>query len=225
VNIATNFIVTGVRPGVGDIELVRVGFESQVGFFLSNTVAYTDTVITNGQTISQGLSRPLAAPDIIFEAGDLQQETAFDGGKLAALVTNGQDWITNGVPEFAEIRVHYGPGIIPPADATPQFTYTMNSVGQMYLNSTPFALSEALGTQYFRWGSFDGSTNTPVIYPQSESIRAIEDQVLGGGSEGSGEGGGASVGVWTPAASVLLPVGTNLGGGTTGDPNAGATTP
>ncbi|HZQ48358.1 MAG TPA: Ig domain-containing protein, partial [Verrucomicrobiae bacterium] len=33
-------------------------------------------------------------------------------------------------------------------------------------------------TNFFMWGSFDGSTNTPIIYPDSASIAALESQVF-----------------------------------------------
>lgn len=227
VNPATNFVITAVRPGVGKVEFVRLDFDSQVGFFVSNTVAYTDTVITNGRSISQDLVRPLAFPDILFDAGDLQGGDSDDAFLGVLHTENAAGWLTNGLPEVAAQQARLGPGIIPPSDLTASsFVITLNNVGPTLLNFTPFALSEALATRVFRWGSFDGTTNAPVIYPSGASIREIEEQVLGGGGGGGG-GAAGFVDTWTPAASVLLPVGTNLGGGTGagGTGGGGTTTP
>ena len=57
---------------------------------------------------------------------------------------------------------------------------TFNSVGPLLQNIWPFFLSEANAfTIPFLWGSFDGSTNEPVVYPIGTSIQQIEAQVLG----------------------------------------------
>jgi len=41
-------------------------------------------------------------------------------------------------------------------------------------------LTEANAIDRPIWGSFDGSTNPPVLYPNWFSIQELEQQVLGG---------------------------------------------
>jgi len=58
---------------------------------------------------------------------------------------------------------------------------TFNSVGPLLYNQYPAFLSEANAFIVpFLWGSFDGSTNEPVVYPVGTSIYQVEAQVLGG---------------------------------------------
>ena len=60
---------------------------------------------------------------------------------------------------------------------------TFNKVGPLLQNvyGTNFildGLSESASTTNFIWGSFDGSTNDPVVYPSGTSIADLEAQVL-----------------------------------------------
>ena len=41
-----------------------------------------------------------------------------------------------------------------------------------------FLTEETAFKKGFLWGSFDGSTNDPIVYPQGTSIRQLEAQVL-----------------------------------------------
>jgi hypothetical protein len=73
--------------------------------------------------------------------------------------------------------------MVPSVGATPGLILTLNSVGPMWGNQWPGFLSQADAIQpssFLLWGSFDGSTNAPVVYPFGTSIEAIEAQVLNG---------------------------------------------
>jgi hypothetical protein len=39
-------------------------------------------------------------------------------------------------------------------------------------------LSESTATTNFIWGSYDGSTNAPILYPSGASIMALENEIL-----------------------------------------------
>jgi hypothetical protein len=52
-------------------------------------------------------------------------------------------------------------------------------VGPLYDSQFPGFLSEVSSPRHILWGSFDGSTNEPVVYPVGTSIRQIEAQALG----------------------------------------------
>src|ERR1019366_4450115 len=76
------------------------------------------------------------------------------------------------------------PGLAGPGTIDPPTTIAFNKVGPNYFN---------LGTSYlngpvnlfnhpywvFIWGSFDGTTNDPVVYPNGTSIQNLENEVLG----------------------------------------------
>ncbi len=60
---------------------------------------------------------------------------------------------------------------------------TFNKIGPLLYNfyGTNFlhnGLSELEGTTNFIWGSYDGSTNDPVVYPSGTSIASLEAQIL-----------------------------------------------
>ncbi len=59
-------------------------------------------------------------------------------------------------------------------------TISFNKVGPVFLNMGPGGLWQANGapTSMFIWGSFDGSTNDPVVYPDGTSITNLINQVL-----------------------------------------------
>jgi hypothetical protein len=51
-------------------------------------------------------------------------------------------------------------------------------VGPLLLNTGPTFIDEATGILVFIWASFDGTTNDPIVYPNSRTIRDLENQVL-----------------------------------------------
>ncbi|MFO1499408.1 MAG: hypothetical protein U1G07_13600 [Verrucomicrobiota bacterium] len=224
---STNFVNVGLRPGVGKITLVRHTSDSQLGPFDSNIVTYADTYVLNGREINQNLIRAFNAPDILFDAGDLQGgdgDQAFPIGAALAV-----PW-----PTLANGTQNYGPGTIPPADGpNPGWVFTLNSVGpaiyNIILNGVYFVSEINNFGRFFQWGSFDGSATNPLVYPLNTSIESLEAFVLGGGSSGGGGGGGGGAGsfvdTWTPSTIVLLPPGSLGNTTTTGGGTAGGTTP
>ncbi len=160
----------GLRTGLGKVKFVRVDYDSLFGFFEPFTNYWTDTVITNSGTISQNLERPLAAPDILFDAADLQLGDANNlliglGYTSPALQNNDA---VNGIAFQA------GPGVMQPG-----FVLTFNAVEAIWWNTIGFDNQDELTA--FRvnfWGTFDGSTNEPVVYPVGTSISDVERLVL-----------------------------------------------
>ena len=86
----------------------------------------------------------------------------------------------NGVPALD------GPGVISPVSAPRPINISFNKIGPFIFNQGPFPdgtgfLDEINNTgQGFVWGSFDGTTNNPVVYPIGTSIQDLEQRVLGG---------------------------------------------
>lgn len=175
---ATNFVSAALRAGIDKLNFQRVFYDSDLGFFRPVIHNYTDRYITNNRTVSQRLLRNLdTVPDLLFDAGDtlgggeedltsadsLGRSTDYDGSftNTAGLNDTGA-----GGSDF-----NLGPGII-----TGPRVFTFNTAGRVLYNSRPPPLlSEAEASEIFvLWGSFDGTTNPPVVYPYGVSVDEVE---------------------------------------------------
>lgn len=166
----TNYVITAWRPGVEKVTFVRLTNDFTFGQRpITNT--WTETIYTNRYTapIKQVLQRIVAAPDITISAADLG--TA-DGVPFIMEYNFADGWTNNSAINGAATLD--GPGVIP----TP-IVITFNKVGPSLINQTPNSLGEAGALRYYFWGSFDGSTNAPIVYPNGTSIRNFESIVLG----------------------------------------------
>jgi len=150
---ANSFVNGAWRPGVDRITFVPQPVDSLTGAFLLMTNQFTDAYITNGVLMQQQLARVISQPDFLFTAKDLHEQLSSPD----VCQTGTTNWINNaslnGNPHGA------GPGIIQPA-----ITITYNIAGQTFWheNSMP---DESADDYTFLWGTFDGSSNTPVVYP------------------------------------------------------------
>jgi len=170
--VGSNAVITvGLRAGIGKVKFVRVDYDSLFGSFEPFTNYWTDTVITNGGTISQNLQRPVAVPDILFDAADLQLGDAntilVSFGSVTPVPQNND--ALNGIVQQA------GPGVMQPG-----FILTFNAVDSIWWNIVGFDNQDELTAtaRVYFWGSFDGSTNEPVVYPVGTTIQDVERLVL-----------------------------------------------
>jgi hypothetical protein len=190
----TNILVRqALRPGINKLTFQRVNYDSLLGnLFVPITNRYTDTYFTNGSTVIQPVERVVRVPDLIFSAGRL----GLGGGLFPVLTSrtsttgwqnndaiNGVDQETDGGPGVIE-----GPVIIELTDQLPFFTSPFFGgggflTGGSYISTPrgepglPFGWSTSV-----IWGSFDGTTDAPIIYPLHGDI-TIEDlrQFIAGG--------------------------------------------
>lgn len=166
----TNFvrplINQGLRGGVDKFVFTRVNYDSILGTVLSYTNRYSDRYITNGQSVTQPVQIVSTQPDIVFTAADLGviQEVPVTYSRGVNFVN--QDAI-NGVEALS------GPGNISGGSVI-----SFSSVGPWWDQSLEGSREED-GLQGFLWGRFDGSTNTPTVFPSGISIRELESKVLG----------------------------------------------
>ncbi len=170
-NLTNTFLLTGLRPGLEKITFQRGDYDSLMGsFFLTNVYDYTDYVITNRSLIKQPVRRVVTAPDILFVAGDLGVNT----GENLSPVNSGRDpGFVAGGQTNAQVTVA-GPGIV-----FGPINIRLTTLYPVYYNDTSYYfLTESAAYRSQVWGSFDGTTNTPIIYPNYISIRDIEQQVL-----------------------------------------------
>jgi hypothetical protein len=172
---ATNaFINPALRAGKNKITFLRSDYDSLIGaFFQPFTVRFSETVRTNDLVRSQSLIRTVIEPDYIFDAADLQGADAFAGGPVGVEQTLNAGWLSS--DEFDGVTGDdAGPGII-----TPSKRITFNNVGPLFLNQQGagvFFLREGdiNTTPFITWGSFDGTTNAPIVYPDKITIEDLE---------------------------------------------------
>lgn len=159
-----------LRQGMERFSFVRRDFDSLLNrFFYPVTNEYVLNTITNNTLIPERIQRILTAPDFLMTAQDLATTPA-DGLIGPGFIARGIDFSTNGVnPGLA------GPGTIVPSIAS---SFIFNKVGPIFGNISPGFMDEASQIQFPIWGSFDGSTNAPIVYPNGTSVLNLEHQVL-----------------------------------------------
>jgi hypothetical protein len=173
----------GKYQGIERVQFVREDVDDLTGqYIIPVTNEYTMVVVTDdGKPVTQYIQRVVTAPDFLFSAADLAS-----GPGAAPVVSSYSRNINfdqaNILPGLA------GPGVINPPvtmtfdkatpvyyntgaqnSGTPYFTDAPNN----YLNST-----NVFYDYYFLWGSFDGSTNEPVVFPNGTSIANLENEAL-----------------------------------------------
>ncbi|MBL9174016.1 MAG: hypothetical protein JNL10_10820 [Verrucomicrobiales bacterium] len=163
--------IDGGRGGPGKVALVRVDTDPLLGQYLVPvTIRYPETVINSqGTPVRTVTSRTITQPDILFTAADL--------GRYANLAqpyvyrTTGMTYLQVLNPG-AGTAVTAGPGIIEPG-----VEIALNKVGPWLYNV--FDTGQGSGIQGFTWGSFDGSTNAPIAYPQGATLEQLESKLFG----------------------------------------------
>ncbi len=167
------FYAQAMRGGVDKLTFVRTP-----GVFQPNAYAVTNrfnesilAVITNGvqRTINQRVTRILTAPDILFAAEDLTEDP-----DPTVLIMRRTDVATSN-DAINGLATLDGPG---------QFSGSVQIVfpktGPTLLNTAPSFLAQPALSTDFIFGSFDGSTNDPIVYPIGATIRDVERVVFGG---------------------------------------------
>ena len=164
----------GVPPpefhqGIGRMTFVRRSFDSLLGqFFVPVTNRFPLNVVTNNQLVAQLFERPVTVPDLLFSADDLVQPPNDPVPLLVPYISRSISYNTNNILPGLP-----GPGLIEPSQVI-----IFNKVGPSFRNIGPIYLDEPSNVPFFVWGSFDGSTNEPIIYPSGTSIDLYEQGVL-----------------------------------------------
>jgi hypothetical protein len=158
-----------LRQGIEKITFIRANFDSLLGqFFLPITNRYSTVSITNSKIVSQSFIRVVTTPDFLFSAADIAPGPSSS--------SPGQVPYDRGVnfDSSTVIGGLAGPGII-----TSPANIVYDKVGPVLLNSqTAFLTEGSASLVNFIWGSFDETTNPPVIYPDGTSIDNLISQVL-----------------------------------------------
>ena len=230
VTLQANCVASGAAlfQGIDRIRFVRRDFDSLLGrFFAPITNNYVLNSITNSTLIPQPIQRTVSFPDLLFSATDqANNPDSVPGASVYGRLINFNT-------AFANVGLA-GPGTIEPTNAPIAF----DKVGPIFANFSPNAyfVDTAEASQTFLdvvYGSFDGTTNAPIVYPNGTSIDNLANQILigispgrlpdgklgasyGGGTVTFTATGGQTPYVWTVAANspglppglFLLPNGT-----------------
>jgi hypothetical protein len=170
-------VVVGDFQGIERVQFVRVSdgnYDYLTGqFYNPLTNKYSMVLMRNGKASTVMFQRVVTRPDILFMGQNLSV-----GGNDAMFFFNA---LTRTIPNFINSRAAAnlsGPGIIDPTSTPIRITY--NTVGPVYVNTSPTVLNGPAASvgRSMIWGSFDGSTNAPVVYPNGTSIANLAAEAL-----------------------------------------------
>ncbi len=158
---------TGLFQGIEKVTFIKANYDSLLGrFFAPITNYYHLNAVTNSTVVRQTIRRVVTQPDILIQASDL---TGVHYPDVETVLRSTPNYSTNGV-----LAGNAGPGTI-----QGPVLIQLNKVGPIFLNGTyPSFVDETGAILDFIWGSFDGTTNAPIIYPSGTSIMNLENQVL-----------------------------------------------
>ena len=157
------------RQGVRQMTFLRRDFDSLLNQFWSPvTNDYTVYALTNGFYVPQHIRRVVTVPDFLFDAQDIGVVTG--QGVSPASFNRNVPFDQANVPAGAA-----GPGTI---GTTGPAQITFNTISPSYLLTGGGSQGAGQSPELI-WGSFDGTTNDPVVYPSSMSIAELESAVLG----------------------------------------------
>jgi hypothetical protein len=166
-----------LRRGIGRVEFIRANFDSLLGqFFQPLTNYYTMTAFNNSQPVTEYYERVVTAPDFLFQSQDLTvPTTAFPYGADYSVTK----------PQFDTSAITTqlaGPGTIVPGttivfNKNENLLFLAESLNVLGISTNSFLNSTNI-TQLAGWGTFDGSTNLPVVYPDNDSINNLMNQLI-----------------------------------------------
>jgi len=181
--------ITGLYEGIGNIKFVRADFDSMIGQnWKPVTNDYSMVLVTNSQTVIQHFRRIVTQPDFLFSAYDQT------GPNPPSPNGNNNVYIRDLTFDQDNILVNQGgseagPGtIITPThlafnkDGPVYFNTPLDTIdGTAYFNQTPGGDQNNLFyafAPYFVWASFDGTTNAPIVFPNTIGIDDLANQIL-----------------------------------------------
>jgi hypothetical protein len=174
---------TNLYEGIGKVSFVRADFDSLLGqYWQPVTNKYAMVLVTNSQATTVNFQRIVTEPDILLSAQDIAAPNP-----PAIDVANG-DYVRNiNFNQSTILQNLAGPGTI----VSPT-TIAFNKVGPVYFNvfggfadGTPYFtenpgndLLDPFYAEYVAWGTFDGTTNAPTVYPNGTSVLNLVNEVL-----------------------------------------------
>jgi hypothetical protein len=156
----------GVRAGVDRVRFVKVNLDPVLRQNARQaSVTYPEVVNSNGIVIRQVVSRLIARPEILISARDLG---VTDNYVPIAFQFTPVTFQNTGATLDADAE---GPGNIEPLSG---YTFSKLGVYSLQFGNT----DEQDGQPGNIWGSFDGSTKAPILYPIGSKLSDLEAAVL-----------------------------------------------
>jgi hypothetical protein len=160
----------GLYQGIGKVQFVKTSYDSLIGqFYQPITNNYPANLIFNSKLIKQTFQRVITQPDLLLSAADL---------------VPGPAAVNTIVPRYSRTDLNFdisniGAGLAGPGVINPQSTITFNKSGPIFynysLNAMSLSSAQLLG---YVWGSFDGTTNAPIVYSNETNFTNLANQVL-----------------------------------------------
>jgi hypothetical protein len=171
-----NLRIQALRPGINKLRFQRVNYDSLVGeTLIPVTNRYTDISISNGLPVLQPVERRITQPDILFLAGDLG--VTIDPLPVLTRRTGTTGWQNNDAINGSLAQA--GPGVI-----TPQVQISFSDQLPFFIDIAPSFFGFFFGNIF--WGSFDGSDNPPIVFPDYSGFTADDLRNIAVG-QGGGE--------------------------------------
>lgn len=161
-----------LRQGMDTFKFIRANYDSLLGrFFQPVTNRYTLVAISNSTPYVETFERVVTRPDFLFQAEErMAPDEAWHSIGFRTDPGRGNGYVVANIQNPNNVD---GPGT-----REPFIEIMFNKVGPMLINTGPYFLSELQAFPSFVWGSFDGSTNVPVVYPSYRSMTDLENQIL-----------------------------------------------
>jgi hypothetical protein len=174
---------TGLFEGIEHVRFVRHDYDSLLGqYFQPVTNGYTMMAVTNSQSFPEHFDRAVTAPDILLTGYNLA-----NGSPGIAWTGPGNGTVDRTITFDTSQLVaggNAGPGVIDPTslfqfDNLGSAVWNGYDINNFFLNQPIAGIwDETMQVPSVAWGSFDGTTNDPVVYPNGTSILNVSRQVL-----------------------------------------------
>jgi len=159
------------RAGVNKVSFVRLDVDSFLGRFIEPLIVrYPETVWdpTTRRYVTQSVERQLSQPDLLFSAADLGVSPT---GGFPYVFSRQLGFVDNSQINTASGNPAAGPGNVLPGQIT------LNKLGPWSINVNE--TREEQGFNGYIFGSFDGTTNAPVVFPQGVDAFELERRLFG----------------------------------------------
>lgn len=158
--LTTPFQNESLRAGVDKVTFVQVDLDPLTRRTTRPiAVQYSERITTNGVSFTQRVERIINQPDILFSAADMGSTQAIPFVYRRSINFTQPARTATDVVNNPNNALAYPGNINGPVDIT------FNATGPHYLTGDVNS-NQGDSQVGFLWGSFDGTTNRPVVYPE-----------------------------------------------------------
>lgn len=178
-----------VRGGVNKVRFLKMTpVNSLIGTnYHPLTVSFTVPVLSTNKLITQKITRTITSPDIVIAAADLTSDATgiviYDRLYYYVSSTDSSTTSTSSTSTSSTTSTDttdVGPGVF-----DPRGRFTFNKSGPILINlgsGSDYFLNEASASHDYSWGKYDGTTNTPIVFPSGTSIKNLKNHYYSGSS-------------------------------------------